>query len=66
MESVTALPEAKTRRYDHLDRAASDCADSRIMNGFHFRFATEAGNRQGRAVARHVIGKVLMPKQAEK
>ena len=59
MESVTALPGDKTRTYHSLDKAAEDCADSRIMNGFHFRFATEEGKRQGRALAKHTLGGFL-------
>jgi len=54
MESVSALPEAKTRTYHNLDEAAADCADSRIMNGYHFRFATEEGKRQGRQIAKFI------------
>ena len=61
MESVTAMPGDKTRTYHSLEQAARDCADSRIMNGFHFRFATEEGKKQGRAVARHTIGAFLRP-----
>jgi len=61
MQSVTAPAEAKERHYDNLDTAAAHCADSRIMNGFHFRFATEAGKEQGRAVAKHVIANYLKP-----
>ncbi|MDF9794949.1 hypothetical protein OKW21_000212 [Catalinimonas alkaloidigena] len=61
MESVSALPEGKTRTYTNLRQAADDCADSRIMNGYHFRFATEEGKRQGKAVAQHIIANYLRP-----
>ena len=61
MESVAALPTAKSRTYHHLDSAANDCASSRVMNGFHFRFATEEGKAQGRKVAQHVIAHYLRP-----
>ena len=61
MESVSALPTAKIRTYNNLDSAANDCAESRIMNGFHFRFATEAGKKQGREVAKHIIQNYLRP-----
>ena len=61
MESVTAHPNAPMRHYDNLDQAADDCADSRIMNGFHFRFATEEGKIQGRKVARHTLDSILRP-----
>ena len=61
MESLTALPTAKVRTYHNLDSAANECAESRIMNGFHFRFATEAGKKQGREVAKHIIQNYLRP-----
>ncbi|MEM1134979.1 MAG: phosphoesterase PA-phosphatase [Bacteroidota bacterium] len=61
MESTSALPQAKTRTYNSLIKAADDCADSRIMNGYHFRFATEEGKRQGLQIAKFVHGKILKP-----
>ncbi|MEZ4701298.1 MAG: vanadium-dependent haloperoxidase [Rhodothermales bacterium] len=61
MASVTAPEGQPNRTYASLDAAADDCADSRIYNGFHFRFATEAGKRQGRALARHVVQRILRP-----
>lgn len=61
MESVTALPDAKERHYEHLDKAVKDCAESRIMNGFHFRFATDEGQKQGKKIAEHTINKFLKP-----
>ncbi|MEM7371436.1 MAG: phosphoesterase PA-phosphatase [Bacteroidota bacterium] len=61
MSSVTAPVESSTRTYHNLTHAASDCADSRIWNGFHFRFATEEGKRQGQKVAQHVIKHALRP-----
>ena len=61
MESVMALPTAKERSYDNLDKAADECANSRVMNGFHFRFSTEEGKRQGRAITKHTIEHYLIP-----
>jgi hypothetical protein len=61
MESTTALPDAKTRSYNNLDSAANDCARSRIMIGFHFRFSTEIGKEQGRKVAEYVLASVMRP-----
>ncbi|WP_430908142.1 phosphatase PAP2 family protein [Maribacter sp. 2-571] len=61
MQSTTALPNSKTRYYSDLDEAANECADSRIMNGYHFGFATEEGKRQGRAIAKHTIKHFLNP-----
>ncbi|MGH7717719.1 MAG: vanadium-dependent haloperoxidase [Gemmatimonadaceae bacterium] len=63
MQSVTALPGQEMRSYDNLDAAADECAASRVMNGFHFRFATEAGKVQGRKVARHLLANYLRPRR---
>lgn len=59
MESVSALPFGKTRTYHNLDQAADDCADSRILNGYHFRFATQEGKRQGREIAKYICANYL-------
>jgi hypothetical protein len=61
MESVTALPEARERSYYDLNQAAEACADSRVMNGFHFRFATEEGLLQGKKIAQHTLQGFLRP-----
>lgn len=61
MESITALPGNKIRAYNNLDSVANECADSRIMNGYHFRFSTEEGKKQGRKVAKYIILKFLRP-----
>ncbi|MCB0630332.1 MAG: phosphatase PAP2 family protein [Saprospiraceae bacterium] len=61
MESITALSTAKERTITDLDQAADQCAESRIMNGYHFRFATDEGKRQGRALARHILDNYLLP-----
>lgn len=61
MESTSALPDAKIRSYINLFDAANDCADSRIMNGYHFRFATEEGKNQGMLVAQYIYSNFLKP-----
>ncbi len=61
MESTSAIPEHKIRSYDNLNIAAEHCADSRIMNGYHFRFSTEEGKIMGRKVARNLINNFLRP-----
>ena len=61
MESVTGLPTARTRTYTNVFTAALNCAESRIMNGFHFRFATDEGLKQGMNVANHVYSNFLKP-----
>lgn len=62
MRSTSALAIAPTRSYSNLDRAANDCADSRIMNGYHFRFATDEGKIQGRKIAKYILEHFLTPK----
>jgi hypothetical protein len=64
MQSLTALPGRGMRAFSDLAVAANECADSRVMNGFHFRFATEAGKALGRDVARHLIATRLRPLSA--
>ncbi len=61
MESVTAMPESKSRSFDNLFEAANECAESRIMNGYHFRFATDEGLKQGRQVAEYIHSNFLGP-----
>jgi hypothetical protein len=61
MESVTALPEGRIRSFQNLDSAADECARSRIMNGYHFRFSTVAGKEQGRKVAQYIVSAVMGP-----
>ena len=61
MISETAPEKNPNRSYRNIYQAARDCANSRVWNGYHFRFATEAGLKQGMEVARHTISKVLLP-----
>jgi hypothetical protein len=61
MESISALPEARIRSYVNVDSAANECANSRVMNGYHFRFSTEAGKRQGRDIAKYICSNYLRP-----
>lgn len=61
MQSLTALPGAETRSFDDVATAAAECADSRVMNGYHFRFATTAGMTLGQRVAEYIIATQLRP-----
>ena len=63
-KNLRVLPEGSVRTYHSLQAAADDCADSRILNGYHFRFATEEGKRQGEAIARFIHGRFLRPLSA--
>jgi hypothetical protein len=51
MATTTAPPEMPTRSFRSFGAAAAECGDSRVLVGFHFRYATDRGLIQGRAVA---------------
>ena len=55
METTTAPPGMPTRSFPSFHAAAKECADSRVRLGFHFRYATDAGQRLGRRVAGHIL-----------
>ena len=61
METLTAPPGMKSRRFPSFRAAAAECADSRVRLGWHFRYATDAGLTLGRAVAEHGIGTYRKP-----
>lgn len=61
MESTSALPWARSRTFHSFRSAARECAKSRIMNGYHFRFATDEGLKQGVEVARYILSNYLQP-----
>jgi hypothetical protein len=50
-----------TRSFKDLDDAAKENADSRIFVGFHFRQATEAGEKQGKEVGDFILKNALRP-----
>ena len=58
METITAPPGMKARRFESFRAAAAECADSRVQLGWHFRYATDAGLVLGRAVAESVMRSV--------
>lgn len=66
MTSVTANPPNSERSYTNMEEVANHCAASRIWNGYHFRFATEEGKKQGRQLAQYVVNNFLMPLGQEK
>jgi hypothetical protein len=55
METITAPPGMKTRRFPGFRAAAEECADSRVQLGWHFRYAAAAGLALGRTVADAVM-----------
>ena len=46
-----APPGMPTRTFDSFAAAATECADSRVRLGFHFRYATDAGLELGERIA---------------
>jgi hypothetical protein len=51
MSTTTAPPGMPTRTFSSFTAAGNECASSRVMLGFHFRYATDAGQTAGRNVA---------------
>jgi hypothetical protein len=62
METTTAPPGMSKRAFDSFHAAATECADSRVKLGFHFRYSTDAGLVLGRRVARYVLDHSLRPR----
>ena len=52
MQTTTAPTEMPTRSFTSFSAASAECADSRVMLGWHFRYATDAGLSLGRVIAR--------------
>ena len=59
METTTAPPGMPTRTFDGFAAAAAECADSRVMLGFHFRYATNAGLELGQRIAHYTLTHAL-------
>jgi hypothetical protein len=58
--STTALPTGPVRSFERLSAAAQECGTSRIMAGYHYRFAVEAGARMGDKVGKRIVGTQLL------
>jgi hypothetical protein len=54
-QSTTARPSNPIRSFRRLSAASRECGESRILAGFHFRFAVNAGARMGDSIARSII-----------
>jgi hypothetical protein len=61
MTSTTAVPAGAERCWNSFTQAEVENANSRVMAGFHFRFATTTGVQVGRNVGRFAIGHALRP-----
>jgi len=58
--SSTAPPGQPNRSFNSLRAAAAEAADSRVMCGIHFRYATDAGLVAGRELANFILGHQLL------
>jgi hypothetical protein len=56
-----ADPDPNMRTYERFSDLSWDTVDVRIYQGIHFRFADEAGRKQGRRVAKWVFKHFLRP-----
>ena len=65
METTTAPPGMPVRTFNSFRQAASECADSRVKLGWHFRYATDAGLALGERIARHALHHTLVRRQQE-
>lgn len=61
MTSTTASPVGAVRSFDTFKEAADENADSRVMVGIHFRFACDAGQKQGDQVGKWTVQHHLEP-----
>ena len=59
MVSTTSSPPGTERCWDTFTRAELENAESRVLVGFHFRFAIETGIEVGRKVGRFAIRHAL-------
>jgi hypothetical protein len=58
MHSPSGLPGAAERTFTTFTAAAEENADSRVMAGLHFRFATDAGMELGRKIGAKALQKL--------
>jgi hypothetical protein len=61
MTSSTGVPSTSVRTFRSFLEAADENADSRVMAGIHFRFATEAGQKQGNEIGKWTVKNHLQP-----
>lgn len=61
MDSTTAEPAGTKRCWETFTQAERENAESRVMMGFHFRFACDTGVEVGRQVGQFTISHALRP-----
>ena len=63
MVSSSAVPAGSARCYKRFSEAAGENADSRVLIGYHFRFATKAGMKLGRRIGTYAFRHNLEPRR---
>lgn len=63
MTSSTGVPPSTIRSFKSFHEAADENADSRVMAGIHFRFATVAGQKMGDLVGDWTLHHHLKPRK---
>ncbi len=61
MVSTTSAPSGTQRCWDSFTRAELENAESRVLAGFHFRFAIETGIKVGRKIGQFATQHALRP-----
>ena len=61
MVSTTSTPSGTKRCWDSFTRAELENAESRVLVGFHFRFAIETGVQVGRKIGQFAMLHALRP-----
>jgi PAP2 superfamily len=59
--SNTSPTPNEVRNFKSFFKAADENADSRVMAGIHFRFATKAGQEMGNKIGKYVLENKLKP-----
>ena len=61
MNSSTAVDKTSYRQFNNFLEAADENADSRVMAGIHFRFASAAGQQMGNKIGEWVVNNYCRP-----
>jgi VCPO second helical-bundle domain len=61
MVSTTSAPSGTERCWDSFTQAELENAESRVLAGFHFRFAIETGVKVGRKIGQFATRHALRP-----
>ena len=61
MVTTTSTPSGTPRCWESFTQAERENAESRVLAGFHFRFAIETGLRVGRKIGRFAMRRALRP-----